>query len=219
MDAVTAWYVPVARAVPALALAAVVTFTADHSAALGLLTFGLFATVSGAILTAFALRSPAHGVTRALTLTQGLLTLAAGIAALALPNGGLPYFLFLLTTFAAITGFLELYLGLRSRRRSSHAPDLDGAAGSVDRAPSSSRDWVFVGALTALLALVVLFVPPEFSQAFTGPDGVERQLTASVIVVGALGAYWAIIGVYLVIAGLSLKWSGAPARDGATRGA
>ena len=191
MDDATAWYAPVARAVPALALAAVITFTPDHSATLGLITFAIFAVVAGAVLTVSALRST--GAVRTIGLVQGVATIAAGIAAMALPNGGLPYFVFLLTAFAAITGFLELYLGLRSRGR--------------DR---SSRDWVFVGALTAVLAIVVLLVPPGFAQAFTGPDGVERELTASVIVVGALGAYWAILGVYLVIAGLSLKWSVAP---------
>jgi len=33
---VTSWYAPLARAIPALVLAAVVTFSADHSPALGL---------------------------------------------------------------------------------------------------------------------------------------------------------------------------------------
>ena len=197
MEAATPWYVPLARAVPALALAVVVTFTADHSAPLGLLTFGIFAVVTGAVLTASALRLGAKGVVRTVTFAQGILTVVAGIVSLAIPTAGLPFFVFLLTAFAAITGFLELYLGLRSRGRSS-----------------SSRDWVFVGALTALLALVVLLVPPGFTQSFTGPDEIERQLTASIIVVGALGAYWAILGVYLVIAGLSLKWATEPAAVG-----
>ena len=179
-----------ARAAPALALALVITFTADHSASLGYLTFGIFAAVAGAILTASALRRGAHGVTRTVTLAQGLITVLAGIVSLSLPAGGLPFFVFLLSAFAAITGFLELYLGVRSRRR--------------DR---SARDWIFVGALTAVLAIVVLLVPPEFQQAFIGPDNVARELTASIIIVGALGAYWAILGVYLVIAGLSLKWA------------
>jgi uncharacterized membrane protein HdeD (DUF308 family) len=186
----TAWYVPLARAVPALVLAIVVTFSADHSAPLGLLTFGVFGVLAGAILVASALRLGATGIVRGITLAQGLVTVLAGVVSLALPAAGLPFFVFLLTAFAAITGFLELYLGLRSRGRDS-----------------SSRDWVFVGALTALLALLVLLVPPGFSQQFTGPDGVARELTASVVVVGALGAYWAILGVYLVIAGFSLKWS------------
>jgi len=171
-------------------LAAVITFSSDHSAPLGLVTFGIYAVVVGAVLTASALRLGAKGVMRSVTFAQGILSVVAGIVSLAIPGAGLPFFVFLLTAFAAITGFLELYLGLRSRGRSS-----------------SSRDWVFVGALTALLAIVVLLVPPGFAQSFTGPDSVQRVLTASVIVVGALGAYWAILGVYLVIAGLSLRWA------------
>lgn len=181
---------PLARAVPAIVLAVVVTFTADHSASLGMLVFGIFGVVTGAVLIASALRAGATGVVRTVTFAQGILTVLAGVVSLALPAAGLPFFVFLLTAFAAVTGFLELYLGLRSRGRST-----------------SSRDWVFVGALTALLAIVVLLVPPGFSQTFTGPDEVQRVLTASVIVVGALGAYWAILGVYLVIAGLSLRWA------------
>ncbi len=193
MEAATPWYVPLARAVPALVLAAVITFSSDHSAPLGLVTFGVYAVVTGAVLAAAALRLGARGVTRSVTFAQGILSVLAGVVSLAVPAAGLPFFVFLLTAFAAITGFLELYLGLRSRGRSG-----------------SSRDWVFVGALTALLAIVVLLVPPDFTQSFTGPDGVLRVLTASVIVVGALGAYWAILGVYLVIAGLSLKWAPEP---------
>lgn len=194
MEAATPWYVPLARAIPALALAVVITFSADHSSPLGLVAFGIYAVVTGAVLTASALRLGSKGVVRTVTFAQGILSVLAGIVSLALPAAGLPFFVFLLTAFAAVTGFLELYLGLRSRGRSS-----------------SSRDWVFVGALTALLAVVVLLVPPGFSQSFTGPDDVPRVLTASVIVVGALGAYFAILGVFLVIAGLSLRWAPTPA--------
>jgi hypothetical protein len=107
------------------------------------------------------------------------------------------------TIFAIVTGFLELYLGLRGRR--------------VER---SAKDRIFLGGLTIVLAIALLLVPPGFVQSFTGPDGVGRQLTAAIVVVGLLGAYWAIAGVYLVIAGLSLKWGtehhhdvAAPARE------
>ena len=192
MEAATPWYVPLARALPALVLAVVITFNADHSASLGLLTFGVYAVVTGAVLVASALRLGSKGVVRTVTFAQGILSVLAGVVSLALPFGGLPFFVFLLTTFAAITGFLELYLGLRSRGRSS-----------------SSRDWVFVGGLTALLAIGVLLVPPGYAQPYA-VDDFEGLLTASTIVVGALGAYWAILGVYLVIAGLSLRWAAAP---------
>ena len=189
LESVTSWYAPLARAIPALVLAGVVTFSADHSPALGLITFGIFAAATGAVITAFELRSPS-GTARVPQLTQGVVTLVAGIVSLAMIAGGLPFFVLVLTAFAVVTGFLELYLGLRSRR--------------TER---SARDWIFVGGLTVLLAIIVLLVPPGFVQTFEGPDGVVRELTASVIVVGTLGAYWAILGIYLVIAALSLKWA------------
>jgi uncharacterized membrane protein HdeD (DUF308 family) len=189
LEFVNSWYAPLARAIPAIAVAIVITFTADHSEPLGFITFGLFATLAGAMITVFSFRSP-PGVARTLQLAQGLITLVAGIVSLATSSGGLPFFVFLLSAFAVLTGAIELYLGLRERKRERVA-----------------RDWVFVGALTLLLAVIVLLVPPDFVQTFTGPDGIQRALTASVIVVGVLGAYWAILGIYLVIAALSLKWA------------
>lgn len=189
----SSWIALLLRAVPAVALAVVVTFSADHSAPLGLLTFGIFGAASGAVITAFALRSAA-GLERTLQLAQGILTAAAGIATLAVVSGGLPYLVFIASGWAVLSGFIELYLGIRTRRTSP-----------------ISRDRIFVGALTVLLAVVLLVIPPDFSQPFTGPDEVERELTASVIVVGLLGAYWAILGVFLIIAALSQKWADAPA--------
>jgi len=190
LPSATAWYVPLARAIPALALAIVVTFSADHSSRLGLVTLASFTLVTGTVLLTANLLSTERGVVRSLSITQAVITLATAVAAFIATGGGQAYFVFLLTAFAAITGFIELYLGLRSRGRDAW-----------------SRDWVFAGALTAVLALAVLLVPPGFSQPYTGPDGIARELTASIVVVGLLGAYWAILGVYLVIAALSLKWS------------
>ena len=189
MDDATPWYLPIARAVPAAALAAVITFTADHSAALGLVTFGVFGLASGAVILVGALRSTRAGVERGLLLVQGALAILVGVASIAVPGAGLPFLVFLLTGFAVVSGFIELYLGLRGRRTQRFA-----------------RDRIFLGALSLLFAVAVLLVPPGFVQSFTGPDGVQRALTASIVVVGLLGAWWAIQAVYLVIAGLSLKW-------------
>ncbi len=194
---VSSWIAPLLRAVPAIALAVVVTFSADHSATLGLVTFGAFAVLSGAVIVAFGLRQ-SPGLARNLQLVQGALGVAAGVAALALTGGGLSYLVFLVSTWAVATGFIELYLGLRARR----STNADTKA--------ISRDLIFAGALTVVLAIIVLVLPPDFSQPFTGPDGVARELTASVIIVGLLGAYWAVLGVFLVIAALSLKWADAP---------
>lgn len=184
-----AWLVPVARAVPALALAGVVTFTADHSAPIGYVTFGIFGVLTGLVLGAGALRT-LRGVDRGLGIAHAAIALVAGAVALTLAQGGLPFLIFLVTAFAASTGAIELYLGLRSR----------------GRAPGA-RDHVFAGGLTMVLAVGLLLVPPGLAQPLGGIEAVSGVLTASVVVVGSLGAYWALLGVYLVIAGLSLKWA------------
>ncbi|MET4782836.1 hypothetical protein [Glaciihabitans sp. UYNi722] len=183
------WPVPIARAIPAAALALVITFSADHSAQFGLVSFGVFGIVSGIVVGLMAFLRLGESPVRSYLIAQGAITVAAGILALAFNDGGVRGLFFTLTAFAAITGFLELYSGLRSRRRFV-----------------ASGDWVGVGVFTAVAALVFLLIPPGFRQGFTGPDGVHRVLDASVVVVGLLGAYAAIIAVYLLIAGLSAKW-------------
>lgn len=187
----TSWIVPLLRALPAVALAVVITFSADHSAPLGLLTFGISGLLAGAVIAAASWRS-APGLLRTLGVVQGALTVVAGVATLAVVGGGLPYLVFVVSGWAVVTGFIELYVGIRTRGVSPTA-----------------RDQIFVGALTVVLAAAVLLVPPGFVQSFTGPDGVERQLTASIIVVGLLGAYWAILGVFLIIGAFTLKWADA----------
>jgi uncharacterized membrane protein HdeD (DUF308 family) len=184
------WVLVLARAVVAAIAAFVVTFSADHSAEFGLIVFGVFTLATGAVLIAGSRSAVAPGIQRTIFTIQAIVGLAVGIAAIALSWLGLPLLILLVSSWAAITGFLELYLGLRSRGRVDHA-----------------RDWVFAGAFTALFAVVTILIPADFSQAYTGPDNVERFLTAAVIIVGALGAYGAILGIYLVIAALSLKWA------------
>ncbi len=51
-----AWIVALLRAVPALALGLVITFSSDHSATFGLVAFGVFALVTGAVVLVAALR-------------------------------------------------------------------------------------------------------------------------------------------------------------------
>lgn len=183
------WPVPIVRALPAAAFALVITFSADHSARFGLLTFGVFAIATGILITVMAAVRLAGSRVRSFVLAQGVMTVAAGVLSLVVNDGGVRYLFFVVTAFAAITGFLELYSGLRSRGRFV-----------------GSGDWVTVGVLTAAAALVFLLVPPAFTQNFRGPDGVTRVLDASVVAVGLLGAYGAIVAVYLVIAGLSARW-------------
>lgn len=169
------WTVPVARAIVAFVPAAVITFNADHSAEFGLLVFGAFALVNGLVTGLLSWRTVTDRRDRSIFAIQGAVGVLAGVLALALNVGGLGFFLYIVSVWAAVTGFLELYPGIRVRGRGQVA-----------------RDWLVVGALTAVLALVFLLLPPH-----------------AVVAVGLLGAYLVITGVYLVIAGVSL--SSAPA--------
>ncbi len=167
------WIVPIVRAAIALVPAAAITFNANHSAEFGLFAFGGFALLSGLAIAVLSQRTLADPRDRSLFLVQGSVGVTAGTIALVFHGGGLGFFLYLVTVWAAVTGFAELYSGIRARRRN---PD--------------DRDWMLVGALTAVLALIFLLLPPN-----------------AVVSVGLLGAYLVLLGIYLVIAGLSLKWA------------
>jgi uncharacterized membrane protein HdeD (DUF308 family) len=182
-----AWLFPVLRAIPAAAVALAITFSADHSASLGYLALGSFATLTGIVVVVATLRAayPPRPF-----LLQGALLVVGGVTAFIAAPAGLPVLLFLTTALFGATGIIELVAGLRARGRLAAA-----------------RDWIFVGAASALFAIAVLLIPADFTQAISVPGKVVPPLTASVILVGGLGAYAAIVAVYLVIAGLSLKWA------------
>ena len=188
------WFVFIIRAAPAAALAAVITFSAEHSVGLGLVLFAIFAVSSGIIVLAGGVLSPHAQVITTLAIAHGVVAILVGAAsvfgALFWPGVTIGQFIFLMVIFASITGFLELYAGVRSRR-----------------VVAASRDWVFLGSITAVFAVALLFIPLELRDPVRGQHGIEGFLTAPVVTVGLLGAYCAIVAVYLVIAGLSLKWA------------
>jgi uncharacterized membrane protein HdeD (DUF308 family) len=183
------WPVAVVRALPAVILGLAITFAADHSAGFGLLAFGLFATTSGVLLAVLAQSRLAESGARSFLVAQGAVTAVAGILALIFHSGSIAVFFLIVTAFALITGFLELYIGLRTRRRFV-----------------ASHDWLVGGALTVLAGLAFLLVPPGLHQAVRTPEGTGGVLDASIVAVGILGAYGAILAIYLLIAGLSAKW-------------
>lgn len=182
-----AWLFTLLRAATAAALALLVTFSADHSTRLGFVTLAVFGAVTGGILIVGTVR----GAYPRPLLLIGVVHVLGAVTALALLGAGVATLLFLVSAFFAITGIAELVVGLRSRSN------------------AAARDWIFVGALGAVLSVGALLVPADYDQAIvlSDPAKVVPDLTAATIVVGLLGAYWAIAAVYLVIAGLSLKWS------------
>ena len=170
------WTVPIGRAVLALVSAVIITFSRDHSATFGLVVFGSFALLSGLLIIVLSWRTLSASQGRMLFAVQGVVGVVAGALALAFNAGGLGFFLYLVSVWGAVAGFIELYSGFRVRGR-----------------VASARDWMLVGGFTAVLALVLLLLPPHV-----------------VVSVGLLGAYLVILGVYLIIAGLSLKWAQMP---------
>lgn len=181
---------PIARACPALVAAVIITFVADHSTRIGLTVFGGFGVASGILVGLLALRDVDRGVLRVLFVLVGILGVGLGATALGLQGGGLEPLIALVSGWAALTGALELYAGVRSGRRLA-----------------SGRDWRAVGVLSLALALSYLVVPPGLHKHFAGSDGVHGTLTASVVLVGIFGAYAAVVCVYWVIGGLSLRWA------------
>ncbi|SDK38716.1 Uncharacterized membrane protein HdeD, DUF308 family [Cryobacterium psychrotolerans] len=167
------WTVPVIRAALALIPAAVITFTADHAAQFGLLVFGAFALAGGLLLAGLSWRTLGDPRERMLFAVQGAVGVVAGALALALNGGGLGFFLYLVSVWAAVTGFLELYSGVRVRGRSA-----------------SSRDWMLVGGLTAGLSLAFLLLPPNAVVA-VGLFGAYLVILGVYLVIAGLSLKWA----------------------------
>jgi hypothetical protein len=197
------WYAPLARAVPAAVLSCVITFAGGfYTPEYGLASFGGYAIVIGLLGVVLSFTRFPAGVLRTVFLIQAIVSLAAGVTALIGVHGGLPVLLVVVALWGIIAGALELYAGIRSRGKRAVA-----------------RDWIFIGGLTVLFAVVCLVIPPDYVQRYNAPgDGGARILNASVMVVGAMGIYGAIVAVYLAIAGFSLRFGAtAIAKDAASK--
>ena len=183
------WVAPLARALPALVLGLLITFSQDHSAILGLVAFGVFAVVTAAILLASALR--ADSALRGSVLLQGIFTGIAGIAALVLPGGGIGYLVYVVSGWAIVAGAIETVNGIRFRT-----------------SRPAGRDWLLTGVLTVLLGLAFLLVPQSLSESYGFEEKgqeVAGVITADIVLVGILGAWAVIVGVQLVIAAITLR--------------
>jgi hypothetical protein len=196
------WYAPLLRAVPAAALACVITFSGGfYTPEYGLASFGGYAVVAGILGIILSFRAIAAGPNRTLFVIQAIVSIVAGGGALVGVHGGLPVLILTIGPWGVLTGLIEVFAGVRARGKRAVA-----------------RDWIFVGAVTVVLALVAFVIPPDYSQHYNAPgDGGSRILNTSVMIVGALGVYGAIVAVYLAIAAFSLKWGGATAKGQASK--
>jgi len=190
------WVYLIARAVPAALVAAFITFSANHSVGIGWVAFLMLALVTGTVVVAGAAQSPT-GFTRIAQVAQAFVLMLGAVVALLVGvvfrSDNVATFTVTTAAVFALSGGLELAAGIRARGTTAVA-----------------RDWIFLGGLSVAFALAIVLIPVDYSQAITIPGKDVPNLTASVVVVGTLGAYAAIAAVYLVIAGLSLKWAKHP---------
>lgn len=188
------WPVPILRAIPFLVLGMVITFVNNHSAVIGMTVFGATTLAGGLALGLGSWKWLSDPSSRTLALVQGAVGVIFGAVALSFSTGGLPMLVALVTGWALLSGVLELVTGLRRRRTSGLA-----------------RDWMLLGGITVLLAVIYLIVPTDYSKELGGIEKIRGTLTSSTILVGLVGAYGALVGIFLVIQGLSLKWqTGSP---------
>lgn len=173
------------RAVFAAIAAAMVTFTADHSAQLGLAAFSGFAIATALVLFLASWLTYPSG-SRAPVVWQAIVMLIAGMAG---GVGGLrtpELFFSVIISWALITGFIEAIVAFKTPR--PRTPD--------------ARDALTVGVFTMLFGLALIgaiFLEPQvYSTA-----GQDFVLTNIGVGVGLFGAYAAILAVFLAIAGFS----------------
>lgn len=169
------WVAPVLRAIPALVVGLIITFTAEHSASLGLGMLAAFGLGTSFVLAVTSLRmggdDPQRPLQRGLAIIAGLAGVLA-LVVLATAGGGLALLLLLVGGYAVLAGALELVWGIRHR----------------DRSPLA-RDAIVIGSGTLALAVVIALVGDPVSA------------------VGFFGAYAVVLGVFLLIAGVSLTSS------------
>lgn len=182
----TVRHLQLARAILAAVAALMITFSPDHSAEVGLSVFSGFMIATALVLILAAwLVAKAGG--RWPYMLLGVAGLIAGMLSGIPPLRSTPLFFAVVISWAAVSGLIELLVGIRARR--------------VD--DPNARDMISVGALTLLLAVVLLVIPPAYSLAYTIEEAGSFTLTGIILGVGVFGAYAAIIAVYLAIAGLS----------------
>lgn len=129
------------RALPLIVVGLVITFSADHSTAIGFVMLSVLGLASGASLGLGALRLPAGDALRGLHLGLATLAVIVGVLSLALSSRSLGFLLLLVGAYAAFGGLGELVWGIR--RRTAHPV---------------ARDAIVVGAATAALAVVTALV-------------------------------------------------------------
>lgn len=217
-------HVQLARAAFAAIAAVMITFSPDHSAAVGLAVFSGFAIATGLVLLlAVWLVYPA-GV-RWPSVLLGIVTVGAGMVSGLGPVRATIGFFAVVISWAVVAGVIELVSGVVALRSARPRP---GAPGQVapwsDGTPRTrmsrgeARDAIVIGAVGLVLALGLLLVQPDYALDYTIEEAsATYTLTGITIAVGLFGGYAAIVAVYLGIAGFSPRSAPASQSDAPTK--
>jgi uncharacterized membrane protein HdeD (DUF308 family) len=130
-----------ARAVPALVAAAVITFSANHAVIVGQIVFMAYGFVLAPLFVWASFSNPFNARVRRAYLTVGVASIAAAAVAALTMGQGLGAFTLTVGLWAAVSGLLELYAG----------------GSSTDK--DQTREMLLLGGFTAVLGLVESVVP------------------------------------------------------------
>ena len=187
----TARNVQFGRAALAAVAALMITFSPDHSAAVGLAVFGGFAIVTAVVMAlAAGLAYPAGR--RWPAVLMAAISLAAGMAGSVPSWRSEDLFFVLVISWSLLTGLVELLAGIRYR----------GEEGA--------RDAITIGALGLALGAALLLIPSGFVQPYTIEQAGSFELTGIILGVGMFGGYAAIVAVFLGIAAFSPRPAASP---------
>lgn len=184
--AFTVRHIQLLRALFAAVAALMITFSSDHSAAVGLSVFSGFAITTAFVLAIGAwLAAPAG--------RRWPLVLLAAVSVGAGMTAGIPawrnddVFFAVVVSWALLSGLIELIAGIRGRREDDPL----------------SRDAILIGALGILLGVALLLIPSGFAVEYTVEDAGTFLLTGIILGVGIFGGYAALTAVFLGIAGFT----------------
>lgn len=175
------WQLPAARAVPAVVVGVAVTFLQSHDALVGLVAFAVLALATGGAL--LALRGAVPAEVARFPSIAGVAGIVAGVVAIVaaiVVPGGLALKV-VIAAWALVAAAAEGWAWWRLR------------ATTDARTRRIAADWRFVAAFTLVAAVVFALLPSH-----------------DVVLVGLVGAYAIIVGVFHGIAAASAR---AAARD------
>lgn len=200
-----------ARAAFAALAAVMITFSPDHSAAIGMSVFSGWA-IATAIVFLLSIWLVYRAGQRWPSVLLGILTMIAGMVGGVSSLRTTTVFFVVVIAWALLAGTVETVAGARGRRALRDSDDL--------QARGEARDALTVGIITILLGLGLLLVPTQYALDYYIQDaGRSFTLTGITIGVGIYGAYAAIVAVYLAIAAFSPRRAPAARAEATADGA